>query len=158
METWLVPPSGEAPLWHLRVHRMKTDRSLQTAEAGFAIYGQRKDGRALDPAQGEEFGYLEGKEESRAASKAGVAGVVDLASSGREGKAIRTDANSNLYVPRAIMPTLLQEYQASDKSFWLVTGVFAIPSVGDEEGARSGWTKEWEKRPEVPEEIKKLMV
>ncbi|KAL1760028.1 hypothetical protein FB107DRAFT_203903 [Schizophyllum commune] len=158
VETWLVPPTGEAPLWHLRVHRVKTDRPLQTAEAGFAIYGQRKDGRALDPAQGEDFGYLEGKGESRAASKAGVAGVVDLASSGRAGKAIRTDANSNLYVPRAIMPTLLQEYQASDKSYWLVTGVFAIPSIGDEEGARSGWTKEWEKRPSVPEEIKKLMV
>ncbi|KAK0450614.1 hypothetical protein EV421DRAFT_1161539 [Armillaria borealis] len=158
VETWLVPPQQDSPLWHLRVHRLQTGRGLSSAEGGFAIYGQGKDGRALDfTIGGEAFGTLEKDGEGRAASRAGVSGIADLGLSGRVGKALRTDANSNLMVPRAVLPTLRQDHSASAKNIWLVTGVFAIPSVGDDEGARTGWLAEWQKRPTVPADIAALM-
>ncbi|KAF8884722.1 hypothetical protein CPB84DRAFT_1816926 [Gymnopilus junonius] len=158
VETWLVPPQKDSPLWHLRVHRIKTGRALTSAEGAFAIYGQGEDGRALEPSTAEAFGTYEQGGEGRAASQAGVSGIVDLGKGqGRTGRAIRTDANSNLMVARAILPTLLAEHDSGNGNIWLVTGVFAIPSVQDEVGARSGWTAEWEKRPVVPSEILALI-
>ncbi|KAF8921571.1 hypothetical protein CPB85DRAFT_1271459 [Mucidula mucida] len=147
VETWLVPPTPEAPLWHLRVHRIRSGRQLSSAEGGFAVYGQGKSGRALDPTPGgEEFGTYEKGGEARAASKAGVVGVVDLLGTpSRVGKALRTDANTNLMVPRAVMPTLRAEHDGTGQDVWLVTAVFALPNVEGTEGARAGWLSEWEK-------------
>ncbi|TFK69347.1 hypothetical protein BDN72DRAFT_616247 [Pluteus cervinus] len=176
VETWLVPPQPEtSPLWHLRVHRIRTGRKLWSAEGGFAIYGQGQDGRALAPTakDNEDFGTVEEGGEGRAASQAGVSGIVDLdlhhaissahPSDLRRGRALRTDANTNLMVPRAILPTLLAEHEPTTtdrsdgrKDIWLVTGVFALPSVGEEEGAK-GWLTEWARRPTVPEEILTLI-
>ncbi|KAH9946995.1 hypothetical protein B0H21DRAFT_876994 [Amylocystis lapponica] len=158
VETWLVPPTAAAPLWHLRVHRIRTAQRLLSAEGGFAIYGQRRDGRALEPAAGEAFGTLESGGEARAASKAGVSGIAELRRKpGRKGRALRTDANTNLMVPRAVLPTLFDEHEPSEDDYWLVTGVFGLPSVGEEDGARPGWEAGWEKRPGVPDEILALM-
>ncbi|CAA7268640.1 unnamed protein product [Cyclocybe aegerita] len=158
IETWLVPPTKEAPWWHLRVHRIKSGRKLTSAEGGFAIYGQGEDGRALEPSIGEAFGTYEHGGEGRAASRAGVSGVVDFGNKGtRKGRALRTDANSNLIAARAVLPTLMGEHEGDKKNIWLVTAVFAIPSVGYKSGTRSGWTAEWEKRPVVPEEIQALI-
>ena len=123
----------------------------------FAIYGQDRDDRALSPATGEAFGTLENGGEARAASKAGASGIAELSQAGRAGKALRTDANTNLMVPRAVLPTLMGEHAAGEKDIWLVTGVFGIPSVGDREGAPEGWEVEWRKRPTIPEEIAALM-
>jgi len=160
VETWLVPPTEEAPLWHLRVHRIKTGRPLTSAEGGFAIYGQGMDERALEPASGENFGTFEHEKVARAASKAGVSGIADLSlpDVGRKGRALRTDANTNLIVARAVLPTLLAEHAPRTSDIWLVTAVFALPSVESEIGARAGWTAEWEKRPEIPVDILKLIV
>lgn len=174
VETWLCPPkASDAPLWHLRVHRIRTGRSLSSAEGGFAIYGQGEDARALLPSNGEEFGTFEDKGQARAASRAGVSGVVDLpvkelelgrgsdgevSASGRRGQALRTDANSNLIVARAILPTLLGEHAAGEGNIWLVTGVFALPNVGDQQGAAAGWLAEWERQPTVPRDIEALML
>ncbi|KAF9820413.1 hypothetical protein IEO21_01422 [Rhodonia placenta] len=158
VETWLVPPTADAPLWHLRIHRIRTGRNLISAEGGWALYGQDKDDRALRPSTGEAFGTLENSGEARAASKAGAAGIVELGErQRRSGKALRTDANTNLMVPRAVMPTLMDEHEASEKDTWLVTGVFGLPSVEGHEGAAPGWETQWFKRPTVPEEIADLM-
>jgi hypothetical protein len=154
VETWLIPPTPETPLWHIRVHRIKTDRDLLTAEGGFAIHGQGNDKRALEPSTGEDYGTLESGAEARATSKAGVSGIVALTDSSRKGKALRTDANSNLMVPRAVLPTLLGEHKPGTD--WLFTGVFALPAEGDgvqEQGAKPGWEAEWKKRPVVPGDI-----
>ncbi|KAG6821630.1 hypothetical protein H0H93_000139 [Arthromyces matolae] len=156
VETWLVPPQKETPLWHLRIHRIKSGRSLSSAEGGFAIHGQREDSRALEPSTGEAFGTHEQDGEARAASKAGVSGIVDL-SGERQGKALRTDANTNLIVPRAVMPTLLHDHTAGEKNHWLVTAVFAQPSAENPEGATPGWSAQWTVRPSIPEEIAALM-
>ncbi|KAG5639285.1 hypothetical protein H0H81_004946 [Sphagnurus paluster] len=158
VETWLVPPQRETPLWHVRVHRIRTARALSSAEGGFAIYGQGADGRALEPAAGEALGTHERGGEARAASKAGVSGIVDIGSGERKGRALRTDANTNLMVPRAVLPTLMHEHVASDRSMWLVTAVFALPTSGDRQAAKPGWTAQWNERPWVPREIAALML
>ncbi|TCD67447.1 hypothetical protein EIP91_012364 [Steccherinum ochraceum] len=155
VETWLVPPTPEAPLWHLRVHRLRTRRELLSAEGGFAIYGQQeKTDRALEPSTGEAFGTLEDGAAARAASRAGVSGIVEIGKrSGRKGSVIRTDANTNLIVPRAVLPTLEDAHSGNGEDEWFVTAVFGLPSVGSAVGAAPGWTAEWEKRPVVPAKI-----
>lgn len=156
IETWLVPPRKETPLWHVRVHRIKTGRKLWSAEGGFAIYGQREDGRALEPIDGvtEEFGTFEGQGEGRAASKAGVSGIVELGEIGkRKGRALRTDANTNLVAPRAVLPTLMGEHEAQEGDVWVAAGVFGLPSVGEVGGASKGWLSAWDRRPEIGKKI-----
>lgn len=172
VETWLVPPSPYAselsPLWHLRIHRIKTGRKLKAAEGGWAIYGQGSNGRALDLLPDDltegEFGYTESAGESIAASRAGVSGIVDLEPNGqREAKVIRTDPNSNLISARAVLPTLLCDYEPSENNYWAVAGVFGLgaPLVsGTIAGTVKGWLSEWgkEKRPRIPKEIAALML
>ncbi|KAF8076484.1 hypothetical protein FPV67DRAFT_1604999 [Lyophyllum atratum] len=158
VETWLVPPQKETPLWHVRVHRIKTARPLTSAEGGFAIYGQGKEGRALEPSIGEAFGTHEKAGEGRAASKAGVSGIVDIGAGDRRGRALRTDANTNLMVPRAILPTLMKDHVASDRNAWLVTAVFASPNMEGRVGAKPGWIAQWNERPRVPKEIAAKML
>ncbi len=160
VETWLVPPQESSPLWHLRIHRIKTGRRLTSAEGGFALYGQGEDARALEPSTGEAFGTFEEGGLGRAASRAGVSGIADLqgGNASRTGKVIRTDANSNLMVARAVLPTLMAEHEGrGDKNIWLVTAVFALPNIEEETGARPGWTSEWEKRPTIPSELEILI-
>ncbi|EMD37791.1 hypothetical protein CERSUDRAFT_114450 [Gelatoporia subvermispora B] len=162
VETWLVPPAEDTPLWHLRVHRIRSARALISAEGGWAIYGQGRDGRALEPASGEAFGTAESTGEARATSKAGVSGIADVPAdvpglARRTGRALRSDANTNLMVPRAVIPTLLGEHEHGEKDVWLVTAVFGLPNVGDEEGARPGWEAEWQKKPVIPQDILELM-
>ncbi|KAM5531075.1 hypothetical protein V8D89_015240 [Ganoderma adspersum] len=158
VETWLVPPTEDAPLWHLRVHRIRSARPLLSAEGGWAIFGQGKEDRALEPSIGEAYGTLEEGGEARAASKAGVSGIVELRERlGRTGKAMRTDANTNLMVPRAVMPTLMEEHGVEEGDIWLVTAVFGLPSKTGEEGAATGWEAEWRKRPVIPEAIASLI-
>jgi hypothetical protein len=87
-----------------------------------------------------------------------VSGIVDLGSGKiRMGKAIRTDANSNLVVARAVLPTLLAEHGDSDEDVWLVAAAFGLPSMSDNEGVTRGWEQEWKKRPIVPREIAALI-
>ncbi|KII84589.1 hypothetical protein PLICRDRAFT_117455 [Plicaturopsis crispa FD-325 SS-3] len=155
VETWLVPPQAEAPLWHLRVHRIKTDRKLTSAEGAFAIYGQRGDGRHLDALEkADDFGtgtFADPQGVARAVSRDGVSGIIDLgAAKDRQGVAMRMDPNTNLVVARSVLPTLSAENSALEKDIWLVTAVFGLPSAGGEEGPRKGWEAEWAKRPAVP--------
>ncbi|KAI0053822.1 hypothetical protein FA95DRAFT_1586042 [Auriscalpium vulgare] len=167
VETWLVPPTPATPLWHVRVHRIRTARALQSAEGAWAVYGQRADGRALEPAGGdgdEAAGTHEAVGIARAVSRAGVSGIAALAlavgsggGGARAGRALRTDANTNLMVPRAVLPTLLGEHDAAEEDLWLATAVFGLPSQGAAEGARPGWQAEWVKRPAVPQEILALI-
>ncbi|KAI0695529.1 hypothetical protein BC835DRAFT_1273139 [Cytidiella melzeri] len=160
VETWLVPPSVEAPLWHLRVHRIRNGRSLQSAEGGFAIYGQQANDRALERTTSfTEYGVNEEGGSTFAHSKAGAVGIVELRPNerpSRKGQAVRTDANTNLMVPRAVLPTLLDEHEENAEG-WLVTAVFGLPSQGDVEGAPNGWEEEWKKQPVVPKEIAELI-
>ncbi|KAH8116153.1 hypothetical protein DFH11DRAFT_1584573 [Phellopilus nigrolimitatus] len=161
VETWLVPPTADAPLWHLRVHRVRTGRRLRAAEGGFAIYGQRRDGRALEPVSRdtEEYGTCENGAAVRVASRAGASGVAALEKdSARKGEAIRLDANSNLIEARAVLPMLISEIEPSEKDVWLITAVFALPNEEGRDGAQAGWLKNWEDTtPVLPEDISALI-
>lgn len=156
IETWLVPPQESTPLWYLRIHRISSPRRLRSAEGGWAIYGQRGDGRALEPASGEDVGTFEFGSEARTASLAGVVGIAALEESKSEriGKALRMDANTNLMVPRSVLPTLMGTHGGHRPDDLLITAVFGLPSKnGNPLGAAPGWEEAWSKRPAVPADI-----
>ncbi|KAL4254254.1 Uncharacterized conserved protein UCP014753 [Abortiporus biennis] len=168
IETWLIPPTEEAPLWHLRIHRIRSERKLLTAEGGWALYGQRdSDDRALESLSSmtsdvetlEEYGTLESGHVARATSKGGVSGIVELRGGDvlRIGKALRSDANTNLMVPRAVIPTLMADVTETGKDTWFTTAVFGLPNEQGQLGAKKGWSDEWGKRPTIPNEIMALM-
>jgi len=154
VETWLIPPQVETPCWHVRIHRIRTRRSLISAEGAFAIDGQRlEDGRGLEPISeldSEDLGTFELGGEVRVASNAGVSGIVALEGSDiRKGCALRTDANTNLIAARAVLPTLMGGHDASEGNLWIGAIVFGLPSLDDTRGAPRGWLKAWDKRPDV---------
>ncbi|KAG8905617.1 hypothetical protein FRB99_008563 [Tulasnella sp. 403] len=181
VETFLVPPHPDTPLWHLRIHRLRTGRPLLSSDAGFSNYGQRGDGRALDLIDSNTFTsniseVLHGKAYATqasptdpawalASSAGGVVGVRDLTSSItkepspiRKGEVVILDANTNIVFSRSVMPTLLGDHTGDLRDEWLVTAVFAIPSrVGQEGVPRDKWVEEWNKTPAVPPTLRKLM-
>jgi hypothetical protein len=161
VDTWLFPPTEAAPCWYLRVHRLRSGRKLRSAEGGWAIYGQSKDGRAIVQVFSGE--RSEGGEEAeglaRALSEAGVVGVVDQSSKPgpqRKGKIVQSDPNSNIISSRTVLPTLLGSHAAGSDE-WLVTAVFALPTAQGQSDVDPKWREEWEKRPELPEVVAKLM-
>jgi hypothetical protein len=157
VETWLVPPSVSAPAWHVRVHRIKTGRKLWSAEGGFAIYGQGKDGRALASVESitaaSSFGTYAHAGEALTLSQAGVSAALELNGGQRSGQALRTDANTNLVVARAVLPTLRGIHEPASENIWLAAGFFAIPSVEGESGPPVTWEEEYAKKPIIPEYI-----
>ena len=120
VETWLIPH----PPWHLRVHHLVTDRHLWTAEGGFAL--DRTGDNPIDQAGVEEVGAGF----ALARYPAGGSGLRDLGdplriAGQREGRVVRVDPNSNLLVPRTVLPTLCVEVEAG--THWLACAVLADP-------------------------------
>lgn len=151
VDTWLIPPQESSPNWYLRVHRIKTDRVLASAEAGWATYGQGPDGRALmqEFSGNKSAGGEEEKGWARASTSGGCVGVWDVSvraeenNSAREGKLVQSDPNANIIFSRSILPTLMGEVQGEQ---WIATAVFGAPP-----GVK--WEKEWERRPSVPDYV-----
>ena len=81
VKTWLIPPNDEAPNWHIRLHCVKTERKVKSAEGGFAIAGTRqRDGRMLtrlsadSPNEGTEVS----SGDAMVVCRAGASGVAEL--------------------------------------------------------------------------------
>src|SRR6185295_8473630 len=127
VETWLVP----SPPWHMRVHRLRTDRPLWSAEGGFALDRTGDDPllRAGTHAEGDGFAF--------AGYPAGGSGLRDLAGE-REGQVLRAGPNTNLLVPRTVLPLLLGQHAPG--AYWLTCAVLGLPGV-------SGWQELWEQPP-----------
>ena len=177
VETILIPPHPDTPLWHIRVHRLRTGRGLQSSDAGFSNYGQRKDERALDTIPQSELStsddsILDGKVTSEgsdepwalACSAGGVVAVRDLSrhykrdNLQRRGVVVVLDPNTNIVFSRSVMPTLLGDHSGRAEDEWIVTGVFALPNrVGKTGLHKSAWMEEWVKTPVVPKAILKIM-
>ena len=91
IETWLIA----APPWHFRVHRVRTGRTLSTAEGGFAIDRNRIESQS---------------EEARAArvvTSDDITTIVDLSPTARRhGAVVRAMPNTNLLFPRSAVPQL----------------------------------------------------
>lgn len=156
VETWLIPPSKVAPLWYLRIHRIRgaQGRGLKSADGGWALYDRGPDGRAIagEPARSEKGS------EARAVSSAGAVGIVSLENnSERIARVVDADSNSNIIFARSVIPTVLGDVSGND--VWYVTGVFGLPAAGgfckpgEAPGPRVGWDDEWKRRPVVPEGI-----
>lgn len=158
VETWLMPPTDEAPHWHIRLHSIKTGRDLMVAEGGFAIAGTRqKDGRMLTPTSTDSPN--EGTETTADScvivSRAGVSGVVEKFEGSRKGSVCNVDANSNLIEPRTLLPTLRTDLKAGERT-WLAAAVFAIPSTSND--WEKYWRQAWQNSPRLPDWVNEMVV
>ncbi len=130
VETWLIP----CPPWYIRLHRLRTDRPLWSAEGGFAL-----DRTGDDPiAQAGVEQAVNGI--AYAQYPAGGSGLRDLLGQ-RMGRVLRVDPNTNLLYPRTVLPTLVDEYASGE--YWLACAVLADPDA-------SAWAKAWEQIPSLP--------
>jgi hypothetical protein len=113
VETWLIP---WVP-WHIRIHRIRTDRQLLSAEGGFAI---ARDGT---PTKQEII-------ENRAliVYPDSWSGLIDLpieSKATRHGEIVRAEPNTNLLYPRTLIPTLIGLQEPGE--YWLACAVIAVP-------------------------------
>lgn len=134
VETWLIP----APPWHMRVHRLRTNKPLWSAEGGFAL--DRTGDDVLTNA-----GLLEtGAGIAAARYPAGGSGLRDLWGQ-RQGQVLRVDPNTNLLAPRTVIPTLTASHTPGE--YWLACAVLADPD-GDQ------WARDWQQTPALPDFLK----
>jgi hypothetical protein len=123
VETWLGPI--DAGRWHLRAHRIISDRPLKAAEGGFPL------------PFGDEFYPLPGDDarksnaESTVTTGQGISRIVDCRAL-REGLLVIASPNSNIMHPRVVIPTLLSEHKPGE--FWLGCLVHAHPDPNEKAG------------------------
>lgn len=131
VETWLI---AAAP-WHLRIHRVETDRTVATREGGFAI-------RRLDvPPEISRPSLTPGRPEDRAAdgdtthtafvaTPDDLSTLVDLGSTRRSARVLQAEPNSNVIFPRSWVPQLSATLEPG--THWLACAVCARPrALGD---------------------------
>ncbi len=119
--TWLIP----AGRWHVRIHRLTTPRTLQSAEGGFALKKDNEDLRPGDTAR------AEGPDEARVANRFGLCGIRGY--DGRAGLLISPAANTNLIEPVTVLPMLTGELAAGTHT--LACAVLGLPGPGQHEAA-----------------------
>jgi hypothetical protein len=107
VETWTIA----RPPWHVRVHRVTTDRAVDTVEGGFSI--RRTDTEPvhglpmLPPARNKGSGIgRSGDGRVSITTVEDTSVIVDLGGT-REGRVLRAHPNTNLLYPRSWVPQLL---------------------------------------------------
>ncbi|HEX4788091.1 MAG TPA: DUF2264 domain-containing protein [Actinospica sp.] len=95
IETLLLP-IGEDGRWHARVHWIRTERRLWTAEGGFCV--------PLDDAVA-DTPHEAGADGAFAAARSLCSGIKDLTGD-RNGRIVVPDPNTHLLWPRTLLPTL----------------------------------------------------
>jgi hypothetical protein len=131
VETWLIA----RPPWHIRIHHLRTDRPLWSAEGGFALDRSGDDPITQAGAEQAEAGV------ASARYPAGGSGLRDLLGR-RSGRVLRVDPNTNLLAPRTVLPTLIAEHAPGE--YWLACAVLAEPSAPH-------WDKSWAQPPALPD-------
>ncbi|WP_435101486.1 DUF2264 domain-containing protein [Halarchaeum sp. P4] len=114
LTTWLAP----ALPWHVRVHRLETDRRVYSEEGGFAL--DRSVGRDESATHRTEDGV------ARARYPAGVSEITALEAE-RDPVVVAEDPNTNLYHPRTVVPTLRGDHGPGEH--WFASAVAARPGV-----------------------------
>ncbi|WP_373231205.1 DUF2264 domain-containing protein [Cohnella sp.] len=109
VRTWIV---AGLP-WHVRVHRIETERMLTAAEGGFAL------------ARGEDLSLHQEAFSVKAACFKGVSGILGFHGYA-EAEAVYPHANTNLLYPRTVIPTLKAELGIG--IHWLVSAVYGKPA------------------------------
>lgn len=143
IETVLIPLAEISSGWHVRVHRIRWSampawvESLQIVDGGFAIASETKARRFIGQTEAAfpDEGWVLSPHgaSSLVRSQAGTSGIVDLSHSGGHSscaaEVIRTDPNTNLVAPRAVLPvlkhTIPQDSTQKQGQQVLVTGVLA---------------------------------
>lgn len=116
IETVIVPVGG---LWHVRKHVIHADCPFEAAEGAFAVPRDRAGDRPCD-----RIGTQSIAEDSKAcaAGPGGSSGIFSL-SGNRKGTVIRPEANTNLMVPRTLLPMLKGSFLSGETT--LVSAVYA---------------------------------
>ena len=125
VRTWMCPIGT---CWHLRVHRVRSQRELKCVEGGFSL--ARTD--AYYPATGGQnsgnyFGCVEesnGLGQSMICDSSGMSCIIDPIGT-RKGKIILHAPNSNVLYQRAVIPTLKGKIHTGET--YLVSLIFAHP-------------------------------
>ncbi|MEA9392066.1 DUF2264 domain-containing protein [Acerihabitans sp. TG2] len=115
--TWLVPWDG----WHIRVHRIKTDRTLDTVEGGFAVmHGPQ----TIEKTQ---------QRRCRLEANNGTSVIVDLSTETiRNADKIITPPNSNImFAECATIPVLTRRLETG--THWLCCAVTALIPPSNQE-------------------------
>jgi hypothetical protein len=129
VETWLIP----RPPWHLRVHCLRSDRPLWSAEGGFALDRTGDDPLSHAGVQQEGAGF------AYAGYPAGWSELRDLEGL-RAGQVLRLDPNTNLLAPRTVLPALLGRHDPGEHQ--LACAVVGLASA-------AGWEECWEQAPQL---------
>lgn len=115
VRTWVLPGLP----WHVRVHCVDSERSLDAAEGGFAL------------GIGEERRTLESEAESWVCSPYGVSGVRKLLGGGSS-QVLFPQSNTNLLHPRTAIPTVRTALPAGRT--WLATAVYGAAAAATGNG------------------------
>ena len=99
VETRLIPWEN----WHVRCHVLKNDRPVEAAEGGFAVCRDYAGLRPCDRVRSETFANAL---KAGAACDRGSCAVFAVAGYDR-GEVVEPEANTNLLMPRTLIPTLL---------------------------------------------------
>ncbi|TQS70798.1 DUF2264 domain-containing protein [Rhodobacteraceae bacterium] len=115
VDSWLdMGPEG----WHVRLHRITTDRPLQLAEGGFSV-DRTGDGPHTPPSWIDEAtGH------ANVQTRSALSRIVDLDGT-RKGRVIRAAPNTNLRFPRTLLPQL--QGNIAPGTAWVGTAVYAAP-------------------------------
>lgn len=112
VQTWVAP----ALPWHVRVHRLETDRAVHSEEGGFALDRTHEDGSAV----------VHDTEDGTALARYpnGASGIADGLGD-RETTIVHEEPNTNLVHPRTVVPTLRGTHDAG--THWFASAVRASP-------------------------------
>jgi hypothetical protein len=106
IETWLLP----LPPWHIRIHRIVTERKLITAEGGFALGIPTNEVlECLDDGPDGQTGIC-------LHNPKGVSGLMNWCGD-RESELVKAAPNSNLLEGRTVIPTLKGNLSAGNHYF-----------------------------------------
>jgi hypothetical protein len=120
IETWLVPQNP----WHIRLHRIRTPRPLQTSEGGFAIERANFNSDRTEAGEGRAVCYGQTDTSIIADLSAGIR---------REGLCHQAIANTNLIHARTLVPQLRGTIASGETL--LVTAAMALPAGKEAEAA-----------------------
>ncbi|WP_159881771.1 DUF2264 domain-containing protein [Paenibacillus puerhi] len=154
--TWIVPGLP----WHVRIHRVETNRALDAADGGFAL-GVERPGRpqaakrttgygdAADRPAGAPADLMYAAREARevwAGQPWGISGMKCLYGSGAC-ELFVPQANTNLMNPRTVLPTVKARFEPGVS--WLVTAVCGEP-LDENTGSIDGLARRASERSDVP--------
>lgn len=123
-----IRPFGE---WHVRIHRIHSDRPLYAAEGGFAICRDGWKGEVAFCQHAASPEIIQERDCAAVIAPWGVSGVRALAGF-ETGEVIIPEPNTNLMVPRTLLPTLRAALPAGDSV--LISAV-----LGTVTGGRALW-------------------